>query len=93
MVFGDVFDLVLCEMMIKVIEECCGVVEILVNNVGIICDIMFYKMNYQQWLDVININLNVCFNVICLVIEGMCVCKWGCIVQISLINGQKGQYG
>ena len=75
------------------IEEQVGPIDILVNNAGITRDTTFHKMNYQQWTDVINTNLNACFNVTRPVIEGMRARKWGRIVQISSINGQKGQYG
>jgi acetoacetyl-CoA reductase len=50
-------------------------------------------MTALQWQEVINTNLNSCFNVTRPVIEGMRSRKWGRIVQISSINGQKGQYG
>ena len=50
-------------------------------------------MTPQQWNEVINTNLNSCFNVTRPVIEGMRERKWGRIIQISSINGQKGQYG
>src|SRR3546814_10838249 len=50
-------------------------------------------MSAQQWQEVINTNLNSVFNVTRPVIEGMRERKWGRIIQISSINGQKGQYG
>ena len=90
---GDVSDPVSCEHMIKTIEAQLGPVDILVNNAGITRDTTFHKMTYQQWVDVVNTNLNACFNVTRPVIEGMRARKWGRIVQISSINGQKGQYG
>jgi acetoacetyl-CoA reductase len=70
-----------------------GPVDILVNNAGITRDTTFHKMSYQQWMDVVNTNLNACFNVTRPLIEDMRTRKWGRIVQISSINGQKGQYG
>ena len=70
-----------------------GPIEILANNAGITRDTTFHKMSYQQWMDVVNTNLNACFNVTRPVIESMRERKWGRIVQISSINGQKGQYG
>ncbi|MGN6705259.1 MAG: beta-ketoacyl-ACP reductase [Rhodanobacter sp.] len=90
---GDVSDPESCAAMVRAIEEKCGPVDILVNNAGITRDTTFHKMSYQQWTDVINTNLNSCFNVTRAVIEGMRARKWGRIVQISSINGQKGQYG
>jgi acetoacetyl-CoA reductase len=93
MVPGDVSEPESSEAMIRAIEEQCGPVDILINNAGITRDTTFHKMTYQQWMDVVNTNLNACFNVTRPVIEGMRVRKWGRIVQISSINGQKGQYG
>ncbi|TAM33190.1 MAG: SDR family NAD(P)-dependent oxidoreductase, partial [Burkholderiaceae bacterium] len=93
MVQGDVTDPAACEAMVRKVEEKCGPVDILVNNAGITRDTTFHKMDYAQWMDVINANLNSCFNVTRAVIEGMRARKWGRIVQISSINGQKGQYG
>jgi acetoacetyl-CoA reductase len=93
MVQGDVTDPAASEAMIRAVEEKCGPIEILVNNAGITRDSTFHKMNYVQWVDVVNTNLNACFNVTRPVIESMRSRKWGRIVQISSINGQKGQYG
>ena len=90
---GDVSDPASCEAMVRRIESEAGPVEILVNNAGITRDTTFHKMSYQQWTEVVNTNLNACFNVTRPVIEGMRARKWGRIVQISSINGQKGQYG
>ncbi|MBE1159757.1 acetoacetyl-CoA reductase [Dyella acidiphila] len=93
MVPGDVADPTSCEDMINAVHHKCGPVDILVNNAGITRDTTFHKMTYQQWMDVVNTNLNACFNVTRPVIEDMRTRKWGRIVQISSINGQKGQYG
>ena len=93
MVPGDVADPEACEAMIGALHKQCGAVEILVNNAGITRDTTFHKMTYPQWMDVVNTNLNACFNVTRPVIEDMRTRKWGRIVQISSINGQKGQYG
>ena len=90
---GDVSDPESCKAMIAEVEQKLGPVDILVNNAGITRDTTFHKMTYQQWTDVVNTNLNACFNVTRQVIEGMRARKWGRIVQISSINGQKGQYG
>jgi acetoacetyl-CoA reductase len=93
LVAGDVSDPVASEAMIRGIEEQLGPIEILINNAGITRDTTFHKMDYQQWTEVVNTNLNACFNVTRPVIEGMRERRWGRIVQISSINGQKGQYG
>ena len=70
-----------------------GPVDILVNNAGITKDGMFHKMTPDQWYDVINTNLNSLFNMTRPVWEGMRERKFGRVVCISSINGQKGQMG
>jgi acetoacetyl-CoA reductase len=70
-----------------------GAVEVLVNNAGITKDGMFHKMTPEQWYAVINTNLNSLFNMCRPVIEGMRERGFGRIVNISSINGQKGQMG
>lgn len=90
---GDVSSPEQAAALIREVERQLGPVEILVNNAGITRDSTFHKMTAQQWNDVICTNLNSCFNVTRPVIEGMRARKWGRIVQISSINGQKGQYG
>ncbi len=90
---GDVSTPEEAAAMVRRVEEALGPVEILVNNAGITRDSTFHKMTPEQWNDVLATNLNSCFNVTRPVIEGMRERKWGRIVQISSINGQKGQYG
>ncbi|MBS0382531.1 MAG: acetoacetyl-CoA reductase [Proteobacteria bacterium] len=90
---GDVSDPESCKAMVHEVEQKLGPIDVLINNAGITRDTTFHKMSYQQWTDVINTNLNACFNVTRQVIDGMRNRKWGRIVQISSINGQKGQYG
>ena len=70
-----------------------GPVEVLVNNAGITRDTMFHRMKPEQWSAVINTNLNSLFNMCRQVIEGMRERKFGRIINISSINGQKGQFG
>jgi acetoacetyl-CoA reductase len=89
----DVCDPQSCAAMVHEIEEKLGPIDILVNNAGITRDTTFHKMSYEQWFEVVNTNLNACFNVTRQVIEGMRARRWGRIVQISSINGRKGQYG
>jgi len=79
--------------MVREVERQLGPVDILINNAGITRDSTFHKMDVMQWNDVIATNLNSCFNVTRPVIEGMRERRWGRIVQISSINGLKGQYG
>jgi acetoacetyl-CoA reductase len=66
---------------------------VLVNNAGITRDGMFHRMKPEQWLDVINTNLVSLFNMCRPVIEGMRERRFGRIINISSINGQKGQVG
>ncbi len=67
--------------------------DILVNNAGITRDGTFRKMTVQDWSAVMDTNLNSLFNVTKQVIEGMCEKNWGRIINISSVNGQKGQFG
>jgi len=90
---GDVGDPDSAERMVREVERQLGPVDILVNNAGITRDTTFHRMTPAQWQEVINTNLNSCFNVTRPAIDGMRERKWGRIVQISSINGQKGQYG
>ncbi|MFZ3328241.1 MAG: acetoacetyl-CoA reductase [Methylocella sp.] len=70
-----------------------GPIDILVNNAGITRDVMFHKMTPEEWHEVIDTNLNSLFNMSRPVIEGMRQRGFGRIVNISSINGQKGQVG
>jgi acetoacetyl-CoA reductase len=70
-----------------------GPIDILINNAGITRDTMFHKMTPDQWYAVINTNLNSLFNMTRPLIEGMRDRGFGRIVNISSINGQKGQRG
>ncbi len=90
---GDVSSADEAQALIEDIERQLGPIEVLVNNAGITRDSTFHRMTPLQWNDVIGTNLNSCFNVTRPVIEGMRERKWGRIVQISSINGLKGQYG
>ena len=90
---GDVADHAAAEAMVRDVEAQLGPVDILINNAGITRDGTFHKMKPDQWQDVINTNLNSVYNVTRAVIEGMRERKWGRIIQISSINGLKGQYG
>jgi len=82
-----------CAEGLKKVEADLGPVDVLVNNAGITRDIMFHKMTPEQWGAVINTNLNSLFNMCRPVIEGMRTRKFGRIINISSINGQKGQMG
>ncbi len=89
----DVSSFDACSAGVKKVEAEIGPVEILVNNAGITRDAMFHRMTPEQWNAVIGTNLNSLFNMCRPVIEGMRSRKFGRIVNVSSINGQKGQMG
>jgi acetoacetyl-CoA reductase len=70
-----------------------GPIDVLVNNAGITRDRMFLKMTPEDWKAVIDTNLNSMFNVTKQVVPGMVEKGWGRIIQISSVNGEKGQSG
>src|SRR5436190_3421036 len=82
-----------CAEGLKKVETDLGPVEVLINNAGITRDATFHRMKPDQWSAVINTNLNSLFNMCRPLIEGMRERKFGRIVNISSINGQKGQMG
>ncbi|WP_111558351.1 acetoacetyl-CoA reductase [Paracoccus sediminilitoris] len=82
-----------CAAGIAQIESDLGPVEVLVNNAGITRDAMFHKMTPQQWKEVIDTNLTGVFNMTHVVWTGMRDRKFGRVINISSINGQKGQAG
>ncbi|MCG8596761.1 MAG: beta-ketoacyl-ACP reductase [Kiloniellales bacterium] len=82
-----------CQAGVRQVEADLGPVEVLVNNAGITRDGMFHRMEPEQWHAVIRTNLDSLFNMTRPVIEGMRERKFGRIVNISSINGQKGQMG
>ena len=82
-----------CVQALKQIEADLGPVDVLVNNAGITRDAMLHRMKPEQWTEVLNTNLNSLFNMCRPLIEGMRARKFGRIINISSINGQKGQIG
>ena len=90
---GNVGDFDDCDRAVKEVQAKLGPVEILVNNAGITRDGMLHKMSKEQWNDVIFVNLASVFNMSRQVIDGMRTQGFGRIINISSINGQKGQMG
>ncbi|MEM7492960.1 MAG: acetoacetyl-CoA reductase [Pseudomonadota bacterium] len=78
---------------LKAIEADLGPIEIVVNNAGITWDGPLHKMSKEQWDKVIDVDLNSAFNVTRQVWEGMRERGFGRVINISSINGQKGQFG
>lgn len=89
----DVSDYDSCVEGIAKVEGDLGPIDILVNNAGITRDGMFHKMSIDQWQAVINTNLNGLFNMTRPIWEGMRSRGFGRVINISSINGQKGQMG
>jgi acetoacetyl-CoA reductase len=89
----DVADFEACRAGVALVNERCGPIDILVNNAGITADATFHKMSESQWWDVLRTNLGSMFNMTRHVIEAMRERRFGRIVNISSINGRKGQVG
>jgi acetoacetyl-CoA reductase len=90
---ADVSDFDACQSLAEQVEKDLGPIDILVNNAGITKDGMFKKMSKEKWDAVMSINLDGLFNITKPLIEGMTERGWGRIINISSINGQKGQLG
>jgi acetoacetyl-CoA reductase len=82
-----------CRHAVELVTAELGPVDVLVNNAGITRDGMFHRMSPDQWSDVIRVNMDSVFNMTRHVIEGMRERGWGRVINISSINGQKGQMG
>jgi acetoacetyl-CoA reductase len=89
----DVGDYDACAEGVARITAELGPVDVLVNNAGVTRDATLHRMTRQQWDDVIRIDLTSAFNLCRLTIEGMRERNYGRIINISSINGQKGQIG
>jgi len=70
-----------------------GPIDIVVNNAGVTRDGVLHKMSFEDWNEVMRINLGGCFNMAKATFPGMRERGWGRIVNIGSINGQAGQYG
>ncbi len=90
---GNVSSFADCAQAVKDVEAELGPIDTLVNNAGITRDAMLHKMTEEQWVEVIQVNMASIFNMTRNVIEGMRDRGFGRIVNISSINGQKGQMG
>jgi acetoacetyl-CoA reductase len=89
----DVGDYEACAAGLKQVEAQAGPVSVIVNNAGITRDAMLHRMTPAQWREVIRVDLDSMFNMVHPVINGMRDRNFGRIINISSINGQKGQMG
>ena len=89
----DVGSFEACSEGLAEIEAKLGPIDVIVNNAGITRDSMLHKMSYEQWEEVIRVDLTSLFNMTRPVINGMRERGFGRIISISSINGQKGQMG
>lgn len=89
----DVGDHEACLEGCRQVEAEVGPIDIVVNNAGITRDGTLMKMSYDDWTDVLKINLGGCFNMAKATFAGMKERGWGRYVNIGSINGQAGQYG
>lgn len=89
----DVGDFGQCETAVREVERQLGPIDILVNNAGVTRDASLHKMTPEQWDDVLRVDLASVFNMSRQVIGGMRERGFGRIVNLSSVNGQKGQFG
>jgi len=89
----DVADFARCTVGLGQVEQALGSIDILVNNAGITCDGVLHRMSHEQWASVIDTNLGSVFNMSRHVIGRMREREFGRIINISSINGEKGQVG
>ncbi len=90
---SDVENFDSCGKMVAAVEEALGPIDVLVNNAGITRDTQLKSMTAEQWQDVLRTNLDSVFNVTRHVINSMIARNYGRIINISSINGEKGQFG
>lgn len=91
--YAEVSDFNSVGQMVQAIEQAVGPIDVLVNNAGITRDTAFRKMTFEQWKDVLASNLDSVFNCTRHVINGMIDRNWGRVINISSVNGQRGQFG
>lgn len=91
--YADISDSDSCLKMVIEVEQSLGKIDILVNNAGVTEDVTLMKMSSDQWHRVINTNLNGLYYMTRHALSKMIEAKYGRIINISSINGQKGQFG
>ena len=89
----DVSDFDSCKACVEQVVQEVGPVDVLVNNAGITRDMTFKRMGKADWDVVIATNLDSAFNMCKQVIDGMTERKWGRVINVSSVNGQKGAFG
>jgi len=89
----DVADFDSCKACVAQVTKDVGPVDVLVNNAGITRDMTFKKMTKADWDVVMSTNLDSCFNMTKQVMDGMVERKWGRVINVSSVNGQKGAFG
>ena len=89
----DVSDYDSCDAAVRTIIGDTGRIDILVNNAGITRDATLRKMSLEDWREVLRTNLDSVFNMTHPVLHGMLESRWGRIINISSVNGQKGAFG
>jgi acetoacetyl-CoA reductase len=92
-IYADISSFSDCEALVASVKERFGRVDVLVNNAGVTSDCSFKKMTSQQWQHVIDSNLTGVFNMTRNVLPLMLEQGYGRIINISSINGRKGQFG
>ena len=92
-VFCDLADGDAASAMARELEQVSGGFDVLVNAAGITRDARFAKMSVAQWREVISTNLDAAFFITQPLFAGMCARRYGRIVNIASVNGQKGQFG
>ena len=89
----DVADFESCKACVEQVTKEVGPVDVLVNNAGITRDMTFKRMGKADWDAVISTNLDSVFNMCKQVVDGMVERKWGRVINVSSVNGQKGAFG
>jgi acetoacetyl-CoA reductase len=89
----DVADFDSAKACVQAIVRDLGPIDVLVNNAGITKDMTFKKMGKAEWDAVIHTNLDSCFNMTKQVMDGMTERKWGRVINVASVNGQKGAFG